>query len=357
METEKLLGEIKNKINQELEVFFGCKIKMIKEKSKPKEFLEMAEKIKKFVLNSGKRIRPILLYYGYLAAGGKETDKIVKAAISIELIHSYLLIHDDIIDRDNFRHGDLSMHYKYNKEYSELYGRNDLSHFGNSMGIMAGDLAAAFGYEIMSNSEFAPELKIKAINRMNQIFANTIAGESLDVVLGIKKEFSIDDIYQMQKYKTAKYSIEGPLQLGAILARASGVFVNSLKEFAIPLGIAYQIQDDIIGVFGDEKKTGKPVGADIREGKKTLLIAKALELADDKRKKILNSALGNVNVSEAEIKKVRKIIVSSGSLKFSENKADELVKISLKYINEMAIEKKHKELFLNLVDFMVKRKY
>lgn len=357
METEKFLEEIKSKINLELEYFFEQKVKIIKEKKKSKEYLEMAEKIREFVLSGGKRIRPTIFYCGYIAFGGKETDKIMKAAISIELIHSFLLIHDDIIDRDDFRHGDFSMHYKYEKEYSKLYQRSDMNHFGNSMAIMAGDMAAAFGNEALTQSDFSSKLKIKAINRMNQIIANTIAGETMDVVLGTKKEFDMDDVFKMQEYKTAKYTIEGPLQLGAILAGASDATVCSVRNFTIPLGIAYQIQDDIIGVFGDEKKTGKPAGADIREGKKTLLVAKVMELADENQKQILNHALGNSNVNEKEIEEVRKIIISIGSLKFSENKANELMKTSLKYISEMDIEEKHKELFLNLANFMVKRKY
>jgi len=377
---EDPLFKLKDKIEKELREFFDDKIKQAKKQEKPEEFLEMVKNLRKFTLNSGKRIRPILFYYSYLVAGGEKKENALKASISMELIHSYLLIHDDIIDRDNFRRGDLSMHCRYEKEYGNkkfnfntcsnegeqafvrfhLSGNfkspNNIKHFGTSMAIITGDLASSFGYEILTHSNFPADLKIKAIEKLNQIVSNTMAGEAIDVILAKRLNADINEVIKMQGYKTAKYTIEGPLHLGAILAGADGKFLKAISEFSIPLGIAFQIQDDIIGVFGNEKRIGKPVGADIKEGKKTLLSVKAFERADKEQLKILSESFGNKNINLNKVNIVREIIKKTGSLDYSSEKAKELIKFSKARLEEMEISEKRKKSLLKLADFVAERR-
>jgi geranylgeranyl diphosphate synthase type I len=353
MLTEDALVDLKSKIDKEIELFFDCKIKQVKDQKKPDELLEMVENLRDFVLRSGKRIRPILFYCGYVIAGGKDKEKILRAASSIELIHSFLLIHDDIIDQDDFRHGGLSMHCEYRKKCKN----EDSKHFEISMAIIVGDLAYSFGCEVLSELDLSPDLKIKAINKINQIISNTAAGEAADVVLSVNSDFGVDKIIEMQKYKTAKYTIEGPLHLGAVLAGADNEFLKSLSRFAIPLGVAFQIQDDIIGIFGDEKKIGKPVGSDIIEGKKTLLVAKALEVANEKQKNIILSALGNKEINFDDIEDVRKIIKETKSLEYSKIQTEKLIEFSKKHLEEIKASNECKEFLSSLADFIVKREY
>ena len=351
------LNELKSWIDVKLEEFFRLEIKRAKFDNKPKELIEMIENIKNFTLSSGKRIRPILFYLGYIISGGKNKIEALKTSIAIEIIHSYFLIHDDVIDQDNFRHGNLSMHYKYEKKFEDKFKGKNSKHFGISMGIVVGDLASIFGYKILTDSDFPLNSKIRAIKKLNQIISNTITGEALDVILVEYPNVEIEKICEMQKYKTAKYTIKGPLQLGAILAGVDEKLLFSLSRFAIPIGIAFQIQDDIIGIFGDEKKIGKPVGSDIKEGKKTLLIAKAMESGDNSQRKILKDALGNKSINIDDVNRVRDIIVKTGSLEFSINKSRELVTESKKYLNEMKINDEYKNFFYGLADFIVERKY
>jgi len=355
--SNKQLVKQRDKTEKELNKFFNKKIKQAKDQEKPEEFLEMIKKLKKFVLSGGKRIRPTLFYYGYFIAGGKEKKDAFKASISIELIHSYLLIHDDIIDEDSFRHNNLTMHCRYEKKYKDKFNEKDLKHFGISMAIVAGDLASSLGYEILTCSNFPIDLKIKAIKKLNQIVSNTITGEAMDVILANRLNVSQDDVIKMQGYKTAKYTIEGPLHLGAILAGADEKFLESISEFSIPLGIAFQIQDDIIGVFGKEKEIGKFVGADIREGKKTLLSVKAFEKADSEQLKILNKSFGNRNIDLKEVNAVRKIITDTKSLDYSLEKMEKLIKFSKARLEEIEISKECKKFLLRLADFMIERKY
>ncbi|MFA6096289.1 MAG: polyprenyl synthetase family protein [Candidatus Paceibacterota bacterium] len=357
MQTEKLLSKLKADINSELQIFFENKITEIGRDHKPGEILEMVELLRDFILRSGKRIRPILFCCGYSAAGGKDRKKILKASISMELIHSYLLIHDDIIDRDDFRHGSVSMHNKYMEKYKDVLGKNACSHFGISMAIIAGDLASSFGHKVLADSKFPGDVRSKAILEMNKIISNTIVGEAMDVVLAAKDKYEKPDIIDMQIYKTAKYTIEGPLRLGAILAGADQKLLRSLSGYSIPLGIAYQIQDDVIGVFGDEKAIGKPVGSDLKEGKKTLLILKAYECGSAAQVKYLNAVIGKKGVSFGEIEKAREIIRKTGSLDFSKNEIHRLKEFALHNLNRIKMNKSYKKYLGDFADILVKREY
>lgn len=357
MQIEEVLIQIKKETDNNLERFFENKKNQLKQKEGFADVLEMTEYLQKYVLNYGKRIRPILFCCGYVVYGGEKKKEILEAAISVELIHSYLLIHDDIIDRDDFRHKDLSMHKRYEKKFDEDPSIKAPEHYGTSMAIIAGDLASSFGYEALTNCDFPVELKLKAIQKMNQIIEDTISGEAMDVELCIKKDFKPEDITEMQIYKTAKYTMEGPLHLGAILAGAGENCLRLLSKFAIPLGIAFQLQDDIIGIFGDERATGKPVGADIREGKMTLLTARAIENADEEQKKFLNCILGKKDATIGEIGRVKEIIISTGSLEFSQQKIDALIEQAKQIIDKMKIKEVHKQFLRDLGDFMARRKY
>ena len=372
MSIEYSLVELRNKIEKELEGFFNNEIEQAERRGRPEEFLEMVKNLKRFTQGSGKRIRPVLFYYGYLIAGGEKEKDILEASISIELIHSYLLIHDDIIDEDDFRRYRPSMHCIYEKKYRDKLRRRHIDvspsfqrrispnenskHFGVSMAIVTGDLASSLGYEILNHSNFSADLKIKAIRELNRIVSNTITGEAMDVVLASRLDANLSDVIKMQGYKTAKYTIEGPLHLGAILAGADESFLKSISEFAIPLGIAFQIQDDIIGVFGDEKKTGKPVGADIKEGKKTLLSIKVFEKADSEQLETLSGLFGNKNISLDEIDDFREIIKKTGSLEYSLENIDSLVKLSKTHLGKIKIPENDKECLLELADFIAKRR-
>lgn len=369
MPIEYSLVELKNKIEKELEEFFDSKIEQAEKRGKPEEFLEMVKNLKRFTQSSGKRIRPVLFYCGYLIAGGKKEKDILEASISIELIHSYLLVHDDIIDKDDFRRHRPSMHcvyekkYKdefrnnYKKRYSGVFDKNSAKHFGVSMAIITGDLASSLGYEILNHTNFSADLKIKAIKKLNRIVSNTITGEAMDVVLASRLNADLNDVIEMQIYKTAKYTVEGPLHLGAILAGADESFLKSISKFAIPLGIVFQIQDDIVGVFESGRKTGKPVGADIKEGKKTLLSIKAFEKADNKQLKTLSGLFGNKNINLNEIDNFREIIKKTGSLEYSLKNIDSLVKLSKAHLEKMKISENDKKRLLELADFIAKKRH
>lgn len=353
MDIQKTLADFKKKIDPEIEKYLDKAIKEAREKD---HFVAGSLKyVKKMALVGGKRLRPALMYYGYLAVKGKEKDKIIRTAVSIELIHIFLLIHDDIIDKDNKRHGIDTIHFRYKKLGEKLFPKEDSEHFGNSMGIIVGDMVSALGNQIIFNSEFSPELIMKALSKLQSVVSMTVIGEAQDVYIGYRGRASEREILEMYKNKTAKYTIESPLHLGAILGGADDRILENLSRLSIPIGIAFQIQDDILGVFGSEKKIGKSVGSDIQEGKQTILVSKAMENSNYGQKRALNNLLGKSNLTIQDIEKFREIIQKTGSLDYAQNTAQEFISQGKREIKRAKINKEAKDFLLGIADYMMER--
>ncbi len=286
----------KDKVNRELDRFLNIKTKQAKKISK--DCGKLTEAVKEFTLRGrSKRIRALLVILGYAGFGGKNGREIIKAASFIELIHSYLLIHDDIIDQDDLRRGKPTMHKYFEHSVKSKLSKDKSKLFGVSMGILAGDLCCSLGYEMLMKSKFSDKAKARAIEELDNLIFNVIQGEALDIFAQMSKQTSNKEIYNIYKYKTARYSFEQPLRIGGILAGAGENNLNKLSKFAIPLGIAFQIQDDLLGLFGEERIIGKPAGSDLREGKKTLALSLAIKRCNSKDKKIIQGILGNRNIN------------------------------------------------------------
>ncbi len=353
MDAKIELQNYKKALDQKLAQYFTKKLQEMHEVGPSAR--DAVKSIRDMLLAGGKRVRASFMYWGYRAANGKDFEKIIEASMSIELTHIFLLIHDDIIDRDDFRHGVQAIHKKYENLAKRFYKKVDPKHFGDSMAIVVGDMAAAFGNDIIFNSRFAPERKQKALSKLQEIVVNTVSGEILDVMLEAKGQASEKEILEVHRNKTAKYTVEGPLHLGALLAGADEKMLKVLSEYAVPVGIAFQIQDDILGAFGDEKKLGKPVCSDLREGKQTLLIAKALENGNAEQKRLIKKLLGNKNVSESGIESFRQTIRETGSLDYSQALAKKYVERGKKAIEKSDFEKVTREFLVGIADYIVKR--
>lgn len=351
MDIEKTLRQFQKEVNRRLVDFFQQKIKKFKKLSPVTG--EMVEEIRNFTMRDGKRIRPLFVYYGYLATGGKNKKAILDVCIFAELIHSYLLIHDDIIDRDKIRRGELTLHCRYSKDYRKL--SNDADFLGICAGILAGDLTSTFSYEILADSNFLMELKNKAIKRLNQILEDVINGQILDIFLKVGRKLNKEDIFKILEYKTARYTIEGPLQIGAILAGAGSKTLQILSQYAIPLGMAFQIKDDILGMFGDSKITGKTIDSDIKEGKQTLLILEARQRTDAKQKKIIAGTLGNINATKKQIQELKKIVRETGSLDYSLREAKKLVNRAKIVIEKSNFSLEVKQFLIGIADYIIQR--
>jgi len=353
MVAKNSLLKYKQKVDPELENFFQ---KVITENKKIDINIAGAiDYVRQITLAGGKRARAAFMYFGYLAAGGKDKNAITKASISIELIHSFLLIHDDIIDQDNLRHGITTTHIHYDKMAKKFFKNKNAAHFGNSMAIVVGDMINTLGNRALLESKFPPDRIAQAAQYLQRIIFMTIVGETEDILIENRGQATEKEILQMYRNKTAKYTIEGPLHLGAILAGANTKFLQVLSNYAIPAGIAFQIQDDILGVFGTKSKTGKPVDSDIRQGKQTILVAIALEKANQKQKAILKRCLGNNNLSAEDLADFKKVITDTGSLKYAQTMAAKLIVKAKTEITKLKIPKESKEFLINIADYMLNR--
>ncbi|MDD3191053.1 MAG: polyprenyl synthetase family protein [Candidatus Pacebacteria bacterium] len=318
---EVVIGEIKEEIDQQIKNFLEKKREKGFLEEMPDYFFEFIDCVENFMLRGGKRLRPVLFCIGYDFWGDNERRReVVRISMLVEFLHAYLLIHDDVIDQDDFRHGGPSVHFKYKQKYLDKFKEGSAQHLGFSMAINIGDIVSAWVYEIAMDSDFEENKKIALVKKISEVMEMTLIGQVMDQEVGMGDDISFEKISMVQKYKTAKYTIEGPLQMGAILAGANKENLNFISSFAIPLGVAYQIQDDILGVFGDEDKIGKPVGADIRGGKKTLLVLSVLENAEKKDREFLLDKLGDKNVTKRDTERIRGIMINSGALDYSKKR-------------------------------------
>ena len=343
----KILARYQGKINSELKVFFGKKIK-----ENSLIFKEAAETIKilrENNLNGGKRLRPILVNVGYFLAGGKDKKSILSASLSVELLHNYFLIHDDIIDRDELRRGKKSLFALYRDKTKDL-------HRGISLAIVSGDIVASLAEQAILESAFPKENKIRALEILNKTNIFTCHGQMLEMSLEERwDKITEKDIFNVLKNKTAGYTFASPLKIGAVLAGTNNGFLNKLEEFALPIGIAFQLRDDILGLFGNRKELGKPVASDIREGKPNLLILKTLDLAKPEDRKIFKNYLGQEDISQKDIEEIKRIIRESGALKYCQRQAEKLVAKAKALIKKINACQQEKDFLLDLTDYIVKR--
>lgn len=350
------LKEFKIQIDKELKNFFVRKI-VEAEKVSPDAKL-MAELIADLTLRGGKRIRAALLYYSYLGFNGTDKEAALKASMSMELSETFLLIHDDIMDNDSLRRGGRTIHETYRRICNEKYhSKIAASHFGKSIAMLCGDIACAWSNEIIAESKFNYSDVQRALQLLNQIYVIECYGQTMDLYSQLKENVKKEDVILIHQLKTVPYTFDGPIKIGAMLAGANDEQIRGLEGYSLPLGTAFQLQDDILGMFGTVERTGKPVLSDLKEGKKTLLILSALEHADEKQKAVIVSNLGNRKASINDLKHIRKIIIETGSLQESKDLCEKLVYESIDSINHVEINSIGKDFLLGIADWMVKRDY
>lgn len=353
MDIKKFFLGFKKQIDRELTIYWDDKIQEIRKE----DFFtaNLAKQAKKIILSGGKRLRPAFMYWGYIAGGGQDRKKILKTAISIELVHNFLLMHDDVIDHGQKRHGVATLNARYAKIGRLFFAAEDAKHFGNSLALIFGDMLSAMSNQVLFASDFSAELIIQALKQIQAIVSQTVIGEIQDVYMDSLGKASEKAVLRMYRNKTASYTIEGPLTLGAILAGADEKTLKDLSAYALPLGVAFQIRDDVLGIFGSEKELGKEIGLDIQEGKKTLLLIKALELGTPEQKTFLKKILGKKNISSGEIKNFQEIMIRSGALRYVEKLALNLVAAAKKSLAKADINLEAKDFLLSIAEYMVLR--
>lgn len=303
----------------------------------------------------GKNIRGALTKLGYECFGGKDEKAILEASLMVEITHAFLLMHDDIMDKDSLRRGMPTINVQYENLHQERYSKGDPRHYGICLAIDLGDAGFALSHLILAKASFSAEIKERVLRRFDTQILTTAFGQAIDVSYEHQDKVAEEDVMRVHHYKTANYTITGPLQYGATFAGAGEREIEKIENYGLPVGIAFQLRDDELGIFSSEEKLGKPIGSDIRENKNTLLHLKSLELAGQEDKKFLKYAYGNCNLTADEVRKVQEITMKSGAFSYSQKLARALVEKGKKFVPQIAADLEFQDTLYKMADFMIER--
>ncbi|MCW2776262.1 MAG: Polyprenyl synthetase [Nocardioides sp.] len=265
-------------------------------------------------VSGGKRFRAAFCYWGHRAVepSPDDEDALVRACASLELLHASALVHDDFMDASDTRRGRPATHRQFEGEHRSAGWRGDPEQYGAAAAILLGDLLLSWSDELLRRcglpfAQVAPALEV-----FDRCRSEVIAGQFLDVSVQARGRADVDTAMTVLRYKSAKYSVERPLHIGAALGGATPATMAELTAVGLPLGEAFQLRDDLLGVFGDPDATGKPAGDDLIEGKRTVLVALALDAASPADAALLDRSLGTA-LSVDQVAELRRIIDSSGA--------------------------------------------
>jgi geranylgeranyl diphosphate synthase type I len=266
------------------------------------------------LLAGGKRLRPAFCYWGWRGAGGEDVPAIVDAATSLELLQACALIHDDVMDGSDTRRGQPAVHRRFASLHRGSSWLGDPEGFGVGAAILLGDLCLSWADEKLFSTDLPAETLLRAKPVYDLMRTELMAGQYLDLLEQAMGGGSTDRASRVIRYKSAKYTIERPLHLGAVLAGAPQELLDAYSGYGLPLGEAFQLRDDVLGVFGDPEETGKPAGDDLREGKRTVLIAAALDRASPAQAALVRRHLGDPSLGTEGVDDLRAVIQESGAL-------------------------------------------
>jgi geranylgeranyl diphosphate synthase, type I len=302
----------------------------------------LLDRVRDLTLRGGKRVRAALVYAGarLLDPAAGDTPAVCDAAAAVELLHTYFLIHDDIMDEDLVRRGGPSVH-------AALAASTGDEKLGRDLAILAGDLAASLHERLVAGLDAAEDRRRRAACLFACMHADVIHGQTLDLLGGASEDVA--------DHKTASYTTVGPIAIGAALAGASSGDTMRLAAIARPIGIAFQLRDDLIGVFGDPAATGKPRGSDLKRGKRTLLIQEALGRAGLEERAALAAVLGRAGASDGAIAAAAAAIAATGAKRFCEERAAEQVSRAIRDLDASGFEAEGRAMIAHIARFAVSR--
>jgi len=355
MKLADYIGQYKPKINMAIKETFDRKVNGANNRFLKDYYSELRD----YFLSGGKRIRPLLCIATYNAFTDGGDDKIVIPSIGTEFLHNASLIHDDIIDKDDFRRGKPAFHYRF-RQYHVNYELKKMiaEDFGTDIGILGGDSAFFIGLEAYFYNDFERDLNLRAIQYYEEAFINVSDGVLIEIDMVNKKDLTLDNYIEMISLKTGAL-IEKSILIGATYAKVDEKYESLLSTYGINLGIIFQIIDDILGTFGDEKKTGKPTEGDIREGKKTCLLISALNNLKNKRKEDLLELIENPEISDENVKEIKDLFLEADVINESRTLAKSYYEEAEKSLNHLKNIIKHSEFefFEDLLNFVIERKF
>ena len=325
------------------------------------ELVPVCDALEDYLLEGGKRLRPLFAYAGFMAAGAKPTRTDIRAMASLELLQACALIHDDLMDGSDTRRGKPAIH----RHFESLHRQGSMAgvpeQFGAAAAVLLGDLALVWSDHMLHNAGLSHESLLAALLIHDEMRIELMAGQYLDVREAGEKEFSVARSLRIARYKSGKYTIERPLHLGAVIASPAqsehGQLLNVLSAYGLPLGEAFQLRDDLLGIFGNPDVTGKPAGDDLREGKRTVLMAMTLEKASAPARRELQRDLGNPTLTVQRIEELRTIITETGAVAEVEKLIEGLATESKIAAQSSAIAADAQPFLLALADSAIRRSH
>ncbi|MER7070758.1 polyprenyl synthetase family protein [Terrabacter sp. NPDC000476] len=272
------------------------------------------------LLSGGKGLRAGFLYWGYRAAGGADSDALVRLAASMELFQGAALLHDDVMDRSDTRRGMPSAHRAVAALHARRGWSGDGDRFGEGTAILAGDLCLTWCDEMYATCGLPADELARGRRLFDTMRTQLMGGQFLDLLEsargweGLDLEARVASARTVIRFKSAKYTIEHPLLIGALVGGAPDRSLAPLSDYGLALGEAFQLRDDLLGVFGDPEATGKPAGDDLREGKRTVLVAHALDAATDADREVVERLLGRDDLDLAGVEQIRRVLVATGAV-------------------------------------------
>ncbi|MEV0188214.1 polyprenyl synthetase family protein [Kitasatospora purpeofusca] len=281
---------------------------------------QAARSLRSFLDAGGKRLRPLLCAVGWYAAGGHGPvpEAVVRAASALEMFHAFALVHDDIMDRSDTRRGHPTLHRALARQYADRTPDATAEHLGTGAAILVGDLALCWSDELLHSADI-PADRLRAVRHLSDLMREeAMYGQYLDLLAPTTPAHDIRTPLTVIRYKTAKYTCERPLHIGAALAGAGPTVLRACTAFALPLGEAFQLRDDLLGVFGEPDRTGKSRLDDLREGKRTVLLALTYRRADRDQLRTLHELVGRHDLTDHDADRIRTVIVDTGAREAAE---------------------------------------
>lgn len=323
------------------------------------EMLELIDGVASLAVDGGKRLRPALVYHTFLACRGGNPESAIPLALSTELLHTYLLIHDDIMDHADLRRGHPTAHVRFDRLHRERELHGDPAEFGRAVAILLGDLAYGWAVELVLGVAAESE-RGAAIGRcFSEMCQEVIGGQYLEILVAQRRQASEAELERILRLKSGRYTTERPIQLGALLAGAPAGLAGSLRRYGTAIGEAFQLQDDLLGTFGDSDDLGKAIDSDLREGKYTFLVHHALALGNPAERATVEAALGNAELSEGAFRAAVAAIERSGARERVRDMIAqrlEAAQLSLAEIDPADLEPEGRSFLAGLIEYLRERR-
>ena len=312
---------------------------------------EPFDALEALIFSGGKRIRPAFFHWAHVGAGGDPDSEVaVDVAAAIEMLHAFALAHDDVMDHSSSRRGEPSIWQRFATFHGDNAWKGDARDFGEAVAILVGDLAHVIADSLIR--DLSPDVS----GIWNELRLEVNIGQYLDVLSGVTRTFDQEGARRILEYKTGRYSVQRPLHLGAAIAGRFEDYCVPFTNFGQPVGVAFQLRDDLLGVFGDEEETGKPVGDDLREGKPTSLVAAAFERADQGQLEVLK-LIGSHDLTSTDISDIQNVIIETEAERVIEEEIRNLTDSALSELESASLDVKASDALRELALFVAYRTY